>query len=66
MLPPEKRARIIEALKANPNASAVAREVGGVSDVTVWKLARQTGIKLEARGRSFARKTRADHRGTQN
>jgi hypothetical protein len=44
-LPPEKRARIIAALIANPNASAVARLVGGVCSVTVRKIARQTGIE---------------------
>jgi hypothetical protein len=46
MLPPKKRAKIIAALKANPNAKAVARQVGGVSNVTVWKIAKQTGIDL--------------------
>jgi hypothetical protein len=50
MLPPEKRAQIIAALKANPNASAVARQVGGVSDVTVWKIAKEAGIKLAGKG----------------
>jgi len=47
-LPPEKRAKIIAALKANPNAKEVARQVGGVSNVTVWKIAKQTGIDLTA------------------
>jgi hypothetical protein len=47
-LPPEKRAKIIAALKANPNASAVARQVGGVSLSTVGKIAKQTGIDLAA------------------
>ena len=45
-LPPKKRAKIIAALKANPNASAVARQVGGVSVITVWRIAKQSGIKL--------------------
>jgi hypothetical protein len=45
---PKKRAKIIEALKANPNASAVAKLIGGVSSVTVWKVAKQAGIKLAA------------------
>jgi hypothetical protein len=44
-LPPEKRAQIIVALKATPNASAVARQIGGVSYQAVWKIAKQTGIK---------------------
>jgi hypothetical protein len=46
MLPPEKRTKIIAALKKNPNASAVARQVGGVSLATVWRVAKQTGINL--------------------
>jgi hypothetical protein len=45
-LPPEKRAQIIEALEANPNASAVAKQLGGVSHAMVWKIAKQTGIYL--------------------
>jgi transposase-like protein len=48
MLPPEKRAKIIAALKANPNAKAIARQIGGVSNVTVWKIAKQTGVDLAA------------------
>jgi hypothetical protein len=47
-LPPEKRPKIIVALKANPNASAVARKVGGVSEQTVRKIAKQIGIDLAA------------------
>jgi transposase-like protein len=47
-LPPENRAKIIAALKANPNARAVAEEIGGVSSVTVWKIAKQIGIDLTA------------------
>ena len=54
-LPPQKRAEIIAALKANPNARAVAREVGGACYATVKRIARQSGIKLgvsrKARGR---------------
>jgi len=45
---PEQRAKIIAALKANPNARAVARQLGGISAVTVWKIARQVGIDLAA------------------
>jgi hypothetical protein len=48
MLPPEKRAQIIAALKANPNARAVARQIGGVSYPTVCGIAQQTGIDLAA------------------
>jgi hypothetical protein len=47
-LPPKKRAQIIAALKDNPNASAVTRLVGGVSQPTVWRIAKQTSIKLAA------------------
>ena len=47
-IPPEKRARIIAALKANPNASAVARQIGGVSCNTICKIARKAGIRLAA------------------
>ncbi len=46
MLSKEKRTQIIEALKTNPNTRAVARQVGGVSNVTVWKIARQVDIDL--------------------
>jgi hypothetical protein len=45
----EKRAQIIEALKSNPNARQVARQIGGVSRVTVWKIAKAAGIELTAR-----------------
>jgi uncharacterized protein (UPF0264 family) len=48
MLPPKKRAKIIAALKANPNARAVAKHIGGVSGHTVWKIAKQTDIELTA------------------
>lgn len=47
-LSPETRARIIEALQANPNASGVAREVGDVSARTVGKIAKEANIRLAA------------------
>ena len=47
-LSPETRARIIEALEANPNASRVAREVGDVSARTVGKIAKEANIRLAA------------------
>jgi hypothetical protein len=47
-LSPEKRAHIIEALEANPNASMVARHVGGISTRTVQKIAKKAKIKLTA------------------
>jgi nicotinate-nucleotide pyrophosphorylase len=49
-LSPEKRAQIIEALRANPNGNLVARQVGGISSRTVQKIAEQTGIKLSTTG----------------
>ena len=45
-VPPEKRAAIVAALNVNPNATAVARDVGGVSGVGVWKIAQIEGIDL--------------------
>ena len=45
-VPPEKRAAIVAALNVNPNATAVARDVGGVSGVGVWKIAQVEGIEL--------------------
>ena len=47
----EKRAQIIGALKANPNAAEVARQIGGVTHVAVWKIAKVAGIEL-ARGKA--------------
>ena len=48
IISPEKCAQIIAALKNNPNAAAVAREIGGVSHPTVWKIAKRAGIELTA------------------
>ena len=42
----EKHAQIIAALKANPNASKVAKQIGGVSHVVVSKIAKAAGIEL--------------------
>jgi transposase-like protein len=47
-LSPNKRARIVEALRGNPNASMVARQIGGVSAKTVQKIAKQAKIELAA------------------
>ena len=52
----EQRAQIIGALQANPNASEVARQIGGVSYAVVWKIAKAAGIDL-TRG-----KAARDHR----
>jgi tripartite-type tricarboxylate transporter receptor subunit TctC len=54
-IPAEKRAQIIDALKSNPNARQVARQIGGVSHVTVWKIAKAAGIELTARRRRASR-----------
>jgi transposase len=53
-LSPEKRAQIIAALEANPIATQVARQIGGVSQVSVWKIARAEGIELIRRHRRDA------------
>jgi hypothetical protein len=50
MIPTAQRAQIVEALKLNPNASAVAKEIGGVSHGTVWAIAHRAGIDLGAGG----------------
>ena len=42
----KQRAQIIAALKTNPYASAVAKQIGAVSHVVVWKIAKAAGIKL--------------------
>jgi hypothetical protein len=47
----EKRAQIVAALRADPNARKVARLIGGISNVSVWAIAKTEGIAL-ARGRS--------------
>ena len=52
----EQRAQIIDALKANPNTAAVAKQIGGVTQVGVWKIAKAAGIEL-TRG-----KAARDHR----
>ena len=52
----KQRAQIIGALKINPNAAAVATQIGGVSQVAVWKIAKAAGIEL-TRG-----KAARDHR----
>jgi hypothetical protein len=44
----QERKKVIAALTVNPNATAVAREVGGVSVAGVWKIARKAGIELTA------------------
>jgi hypothetical protein len=44
----EKHAQIIAALKANPNASQVARQIGGISYKTVARIAKRANIRLAA------------------
>jgi transposase-like protein len=48
----EMRARIIAALRENPNAAQVAQQIGGVSRMTVWKIAKAAGIDLLRSGRN--------------
>ena len=57
---PEKRAQIIAALKDNPNATQIAREIGGVSHTTVGRIAKAAGIALAAG------KAARNHRATQD
>ena len=57
--PPDKRAEIVAALNVNPNATAVAREVGGVSGVGVWKIAQVEGIELRHSSIDQARRRRS-------
>jgi transposase-like protein len=60
MIPEAKRAQIIKALKANPNANAVAREIGDVSAPTVCKLAKKANIALGKGGpKKFSAEKRA-------
>jgi hypothetical protein len=42
----EKRTQIIAAFKANPNASAVARQLGGVSRQGVLNLVRKANLEV--------------------
>ncbi len=46
-LSPETRAQIVAALEALPNATQVARRIGGVSSRTIQKIAEKAGIKLQ-------------------
>jgi hypothetical protein len=50
-----KRAQIIKALKALPNATEVARRIGGVSARTVGVIAKEANIPLGAAYRQGAR-----------
>jgi hypothetical protein len=53
---PALYAQIIGALQANPNAAEIAKQIGGVTHVGVWKIAKVAGIEL-TRG-----KAARDHR----
>jgi transposase-like protein len=57
MISESKRAQIIEALKANPNANAVARE-HGVSKSAVSAIAKQSNIALAGK-KTLSTKERA-------
>jgi hypothetical protein len=50
VLSPERRTEIVRALEVNPNAMAVAQQIGDVSAATVWRIAKKIGITLQ-RGR---------------
>jgi hypothetical protein len=56
--PPEKRAAIVAALIVNPNATAVAREIGGVSGAGVWYIAQVERIELRHSAIDQARRRR--------
>ena len=57
----EKRQQIVDALKANPNATEVARQIGGVTHVGVWKIARAADIELTAGKASRDRRATQDN-----
>ena len=44
----EKHRQVIAALTVNSNATAVAKEIGGVSVGSIWKIAKKAGIELTA------------------
>jgi transposase len=48
-LAPAKRAEIVAALEANPNARQVARQISGVSTRTVYRIAKAEGFPLTRR-----------------
>jgi transposase-like protein len=50
--PPQKRAEIAAALRLNPNASAVAKQFGGISKETVRNIAREAQIELAEENRA--------------
>jgi hypothetical protein len=50
-IPAAKRAAIVAALKAEPNARRVFERVGGASYNTILKFAKEAGIKLPGRCR---------------
>src|SRR4051812_40960575 len=58
----EKRAQIIEALKVDPNASAIARRLGGMSYKVVTRIAERANIKLGAAAQRVARDSGAGKR----
>jgi hypothetical protein len=50
LLPAERRAKLIKALKTTRNAARAAREVGGVSASRAWKIAKAEHIELDLSG----------------
>jgi hypothetical protein len=61
-IPPETRAVIIAALRADPHARRVARTVGGASYSTVLRIARAARIKLRPPKLSLRQKREAIQR----
>jgi hypothetical protein len=60
----DRRASIVAALRANPNAQLVASDIGGVSRTTVWKIAKAQGIELTAAGKAASRRSHKAERIT--
>jgi hypothetical protein len=57
----EDHAKIAAALRANPNATAVAKEIGGISPGTVSAIAKEANIPLAAE--NLAKAKRLSRRG---
>jgi len=58
----EARAKITAALRANPNATAVAKEIGGISPGTVSAIAKEANIPLAAENLAKAKRLSPEKR----
>ena len=58
----EARAKIAAALRANPNATAVAKEIGGISPGTVSAIAKEANIPLAAENLAKAKRLSPERR----